>query len=69
MWAKHPVKDKTHGRKTLNHPLVGRLNLAYDRMVLADDDDAATYVYTTERLALLASWDVESAPASMPAVD
>jgi hypothetical protein len=52
---------------------VGCLNLAYDRMVLADDDDAATYVYTAEpgsetaeRLTLLARWDVEPSPASMP---
>ncbi len=63
LWAKHPVSDKTHGVKSVNHPVVGRIDLSYDRLTLADDDDASLYVYTVEpgsvsaeRLALLASW-------------
>jgi len=67
LWAKHPVKDKTSGTKTVHHPLVGRMSFAYDRMVLADDDGANLYVFSAEpgsdsaeRLALLASWESTS---------
>ncbi len=63
LWAQHPVRKKTAGHKSVRHPLVGRLELDYDRMTLADDEDATLYVYTVEpgsesaeRLALLASW-------------
>ncbi|MEU3979399.1 helix-turn-helix transcriptional regulator [Streptomyces sp. NPDC026672] len=73
LWAKHPVRQKTAGRKTLLHPDVGLLELSYDRMTLADDNDAQLYVYTVEpgsesaeRLALLASWHA-TAPES-PAI-
>lgn len=71
LWARHPVREKSSGLKVLDHPLVGRLELAYDRMSLPDID-AAVYAYTADpgsetadRLALLASWaatepDVES---------
>lgn len=81
LWARHPVRDKTNGTKVINHPLVGRLELNYDRMILADDNDAALYVYTPEpgsesvqRLALLASWHTapptsETASGEAPASD
>jgi hypothetical protein len=32
-WADHHVKDKTHGTKTLHHPLVGPLTLQYEHCV------------------------------------
>jgi hypothetical protein len=71
LWARHPVKDKTHGQKTIDHPLAGRMVLSYDRMALADDEDASLYVYTAEpgsdtadRLALLASWGAAEAGPS-----
>ncbi|NMO56668.1 helix-turn-helix domain-containing protein [Actinoplanes sp. TBRC 11911] len=71
LWASHPVRDKTHGPKVLNHPLVGRLDLAFDRMTLTDDVDSAMYVFTAEpgsptsdRLALLASWSADATPVA-----
>lgn len=62
LWARHPVREKTSGLKAVEHPVVGRLELSYDRMLLPDVD-ALLYVYTAEpasetaeRIALLASW-------------
>jgi transcriptional regulator with XRE-family HTH domain len=73
LWAKHPVKDKTHGEKVINHPLAGELVLAYDRMTLPGTEDAFLYAYTAEpgsptaeRLALLASWGTDAPSTGEP---
>ena len=70
LWAKHPVREKTHGSKVINHPVAGRLELTFDRLALADDDDATIYVYTAEpgsetaeRIALLAGYDATAIAA------
>jgi transcriptional regulator with XRE-family HTH domain len=36
LWAKHPVMDCGYGVKKFQHPLVGRLDLAYEGMTLPD---------------------------------
>ncbi|WP_460650879.1 helix-turn-helix domain-containing protein [Kribbella endophytica] len=73
LWADHTVREKTQGRKKLNHPLVGELNLAYERLDVAQDSELSLITYlaapgspTAERLALLASW---TAAAEVPGMD
>jgi PAS domain-containing protein len=63
LWAAHDVKEKTFGRKLINHPLVGELDLRYETLALPGDPDQLVVTYlaetgstTAERLALLASW-------------
>nr|WP_258056161.1 hypothetical protein [Streptomyces sp. Ru62] len=34
LWARHPVRDKTHGTKRPRHPVVGDLELAYATLLL-----------------------------------
>jgi transcriptional regulator with XRE-family HTH domain len=36
LWAEHPVMDCGYGIKRLRHPVVGRIDLAYEAMVLPD---------------------------------
>ncbi|MCG6495301.1 helix-turn-helix domain-containing protein [Kitasatospora sp. A2-31] len=47
-WAEHPVRDKTSGRKCFHHPLVGRLDLAYDTLRPTDDPDQALITYAAD---------------------
>ncbi|MFC4123326.1 helix-turn-helix transcriptional regulator [Nocardia rhizosphaerae] len=48
MWARHEVRDKTHGRHVFVHPVVGRLDLAYETLRLPDDPDQALIVHTAQ---------------------
>lgn len=48
MWARHDVREKGHGRKVLDHPDVGRLELEYETLRLADDSDQLLVTYTAE---------------------
>lgn len=48
LWARHELKDKTHGRYTYRHPVVGRLDLGYETLRLPDDPDQALIMHTTE---------------------
>ncbi|GLZ35805.1 DNA-binding protein [Lentzea sp. NBRC 105346] len=73
LWAQHAVKEKTHGIKRINHPVVGELELHYETLALPGDPDQMLAVYTAEkgspsaeRLRLLGSWEAvidESSPA------
>jgi transcriptional regulator with XRE-family HTH domain len=63
LWAAHDVQDKGFGVKTLHHPLVGRLTLAYETLTLPADPDQQLITYhaepaspSAESLRLLASW-------------
>ncbi|MEU6122884.1 helix-turn-helix transcriptional regulator [Streptomyces sp. NPDC047123] len=63
LWADHQVKEKTHGVKRIDHPVVGELVLPYETLTLPGDPDQLLVVYTPEpgsdsadRLALLSSW-------------
>jgi transcriptional regulator with XRE-family HTH domain len=64
LWAQHDVKEKTFGRKLLNHPLVGELDLAYESFpVPGGEPDTMLITYvpvpgspTADKLAMLASW-------------
>ncbi len=69
-WADHNVRERTHGTKRFHHPVVGRLDLAYETAAFPGDAGQTLCVYTVEpgspsesALRLLASWTGEDAPA------
>jgi transcriptional regulator with XRE-family HTH domain len=62
-WAAHDVRLHRTGSKTIHHPVVGELTLAYEAMDLSADTGLTLHVYTAEpaspsadALGLLASW-------------
>ncbi len=63
-WAAHDVRLHRTGHKVIHHPVVGRLELAYETLTLPADPGLTMLVYTaepgspttTDNLALLASW-------------
>jgi hypothetical protein len=70
-WADHEVREKTSGRKRLRHPVVGELELRFERLNPADEPDHRLLAYTAEpgspsaeRLAVLASWTADGADTS-----
>jgi transcriptional regulator with XRE-family HTH domain len=75
LWAAHDVKEKTFGRKLINHPLVGELELRYETLALPGDPDQLVVTYlaeagstTAERLGLLASWTAPAVTRDEPGV-
>jgi transcriptional regulator with XRE-family HTH domain len=63
-WARHEVRRHSSGRKSVMHPVVGRLDLAYDDFALPGDPHTSITTYTADPgsptadgLALLASWE------------
>ncbi|HTW07917.1 MAG TPA: helix-turn-helix transcriptional regulator [Acidimicrobiales bacterium] len=67
-WAAHNVKFHRTGTKTLHHPVVGPLTLAYEALELPGDSGQRILVYTAEpgspsqeALNLLASWSATPA--------
>lgn len=63
LWAAHNVRLHTKGVKQLNHPIVGELELTYDRLEVMADPGLTLVIYTAEpgsrtaeSLDLLASW-------------
>jgi transcriptional regulator with XRE-family HTH domain len=70
-WAAHDVHAHIRGTKRINHPVVGRLELAYEAMELSGDSGQTLLAYTAEpgspsqdALSLLASWSVTTEPAN-----
>ena len=62
LWARHDVREKTHGLKRYGHPLVGELTLRYESFLVAGNSGQMLVVYRAEpgsdserALALLAS--------------
>lgn len=62
-WAQHNVRQHITGIKHFHHPIVGDLDLTYDRMDLAADPGLTLFTYTAEpgsrddeTLKLLGSW-------------
>ena len=47
-WARHDVREKSHGRKRYRHPLVGELELDYETLALPADDRQTLVTYTAE---------------------
>jgi transcriptional regulator with XRE-family HTH domain len=63
LWAAHNVRLHTKGVKRFNHPVVGELELSFDRLEVAADPGLMIVAYTAEpgsrsaeAFALLASW-------------
>jgi transcriptional regulator with XRE-family HTH domain len=61
-WADHDVLVRGHGTKRYRHPTVGEIEISYEALQLADEDQTL-FVYNTEpgsaseqALALLDSW-------------
>jgi transcriptional regulator with XRE-family HTH domain len=44
-WARHDVREKTHGTKHMQHPLVGPLTLHYETLALRGDQDQILVTY------------------------
>jgi transcriptional regulator with XRE-family HTH domain len=62
-WATHNVRLHNKGEKRFNHPLVGELELSYNRIALPADPGLTIIAYTAEpgsksaeAFSLLASW-------------
>jgi transcriptional regulator with XRE-family HTH domain len=73
LWADHPVYDKGHASYELNHPLVGKLTLAYEALRLPDDPDQTLVTYSARprsaseaNLRLLASWQTATPTENGP---
>jgi hypothetical protein len=73
LWAAHNVRLHTKGVKRLNHPIVGELELNYDRLEVMADSGLMLVVYTAEpgsrsaeSLNLLASWAATEAEGLAP---
>jgi hypothetical protein len=69
-WAAHNVRLHTKGVKQFHHPIVGELELSYNRLELSADPGLTIVVYTAEpgsrsaeQFSLLASW-VATEPAA-----
>lgn len=63
-WATHDVHRHTSGLKAMNHPLVGRLELPYENLLLPSDADLYLMIYNPEpgtaaydALRLLSLWN------------
>ncbi|WP_214408473.1 helix-turn-helix transcriptional regulator [Sphaerisporangium fuscum] len=72
LWARHDVKEKSHGTRRLNHPLVGDLTLSFELLQLPDDPEQCLAVYhpgpssaAAENLRLLAGWGAHSPAADV----
>lgn len=71
LWARHDVHEHTGGRKRLNHPVVGPLELDFDRLAVLRAPGLTLLVYTAppgsasaDALRLLASWASPAAALS-----
>ncbi|TXS12865.1 transcriptional regulator [Streptomyces sp. wa22] len=74
LWARHDVKEKSHGVKRLHHPLVGELSLGFETFTLPDDPEQSVVAYhaepgsaSAEALRLLASWGTDATRAGTSA--
>jgi transcriptional regulator with XRE-family HTH domain len=72
-WAAHNVRLHHTGVKQFQHPVVGRLDLAFEAMPLPADPGLTLTAYSAEAgtpahdaLRLLASWAATNTPAGIP---
>ncbi|MFI6098022.1 helix-turn-helix domain-containing protein [Lentzea sp. NPDC051213] len=70
LWARHDVKEKTHGVKRLRHPLVGELALSWEALRMPSDAGLFLTTYSAEpgtpsaeALQLLAHWGADATRA------
>lgn len=62
-WSEHTVHQRSFGTKQFEHPVVGRIDVQYETLMLPGDDGQTLFVYSTEpgtdsraAMNLLASW-------------
>jgi len=74
-WAAQDVHAESSGRKRINHPVVGELDLMFEMLHPADDPDQALFVHTADpgsptaqALRLLSNWAAAPAATDCPAV-
>jgi transcriptional regulator with XRE-family HTH domain len=72
-WSKHPVAEKRRGTKQLAHPDVGGLELAYEVLLLPDDDQQLVTwrgadIVSSERIASLLTDTRPVSPAQLSVV-
>jgi transcriptional regulator with XRE-family HTH domain len=74
LWAAHNVRLHNKGVKKFNHPIVGELELSFNRLEVSADPGLMIVAYTAEpgsrsaeALGLLASWAATEEEASRPA--
>ncbi|MFJ5230489.1 helix-turn-helix transcriptional regulator [Kitasatospora sp. NPDC088391] len=48
LWARHGVREKSHGRKLLWHPLAGELDFGYETLAPPGEPGLCLVVYTAE---------------------
>jgi transcriptional regulator with XRE-family HTH domain len=48
LWARHDVREKTHGVKDIRHPIVGPLTLYYETLALRGEPDQVLVTYVPE---------------------
>jgi transcriptional regulator with XRE-family HTH domain len=48
LWPRHDVREKTHGRKRFQHPIVGPLTLNYESLPLPGDGDQTLVLYMAD---------------------
>jgi hypothetical protein len=70
LWARHDVRERSHGSKRLSHPLVGELTLSFEVFKMPDDQEQSLYLYnaepgsrSAEALHLLANWGTDAVRA------
>ncbi|MFI9468669.1 helix-turn-helix domain-containing protein [Streptomyces sp. NPDC052492] len=70
LWARHDVKEKSHGVKRLRHPLVGELTLLWESFRPAGEAEQSLVTYfaeagsaSAEALRLLGSWNADALPS------
>lgn len=68
-WGNHDVRLHRTGKKSFNHPVVGRLDVDFDALALPADSGLTLTAYTAEpgteaaeKLSLLASWAATETP-------
>ena len=73
-WASQDVRYHRSGRKRLQHPVVGRLDLDFEALELPSEPGLAFNVYTAaagtptaDALRMLASWVITGQGANLPA--
>jgi transcriptional regulator with XRE-family HTH domain len=69
LWARHDARPKRSATARINHPLVGPLELSYERLPIPDTDRQTLGIYhavpasaSAQALALLATTTAEEAP-------
>ena len=74
LWARHDVRQKTHGTVRLVHPVVGELVLTYQALARPAEPDHLLLTYlaergspTDERLRVLMSWNAGPGARRPPA--